>query len=149
MKEYCTLTLWHLRIQVWMVFICNLIPGMGEPGGLPSLGSQSWTRLKWLSSSSVSVQFKSVTQLCLTLWDLMDGSMPGFPVHQLQELAQTHVHWVGDAIKPYHPVIPFLPAFSLSHYQGLFQWVSCSHQVAKVLELHNQSFQRTFRTDFL
>ena len=65
----------------------------------------------------------------------MDCSMPGFPVHhQLPELAQTHVHWVGDAIQPFHPDIPFSPAFNLSQHQGLFQWVSPSHQVAKVLQ---------------
>ena len=56
----------------------------------------------------------------------MDCSTPGFPVHhQLPEPAQTHVHWVGDAIQPSHPLSsPTPPAFSLSHHQGLFQWVS-------------------------
>ena len=55
-----------------------------------------------------SVQFSSVTQLCLTLCDSMDYSTPGLPVHhQLPEFTQTHVHWVGDAIQPSHPVIPF------------------------------------------
>ena len=94
----------------------------------------------------------SVTQPCLTLCKPMDCSMPGFPVHhQLPELTQTHVHWVGDAIQPSHPLLsPSPPAFSLSQHQGLFQWVSSSHQVAKVLEfqLQHQSFQWTFRTDF-
>ena len=53
-------------------------------------------------------QFSSVTQLCPTLCNPMDCSMPGLLVqHQLLELAQTHVHWVGDAIQPSHPVIPF------------------------------------------
>ena len=63
-------------------------------------------------------------------------STPGFPVHhQLPELAQTHVHWVGDAIQPSHPLSsPSPPTFNLSQHQGLFQWVSSSHQVAKVLE---------------
>jgi len=56
--------------------------------------------------------------------------------HQLQEFAQTHLHWVGDAIQPSHPLYsPVLPAFNLSQHQGLFQWVSSSHQVAKILEL--------------
>ena len=62
------------------------------------------------------------------------------------------VHWVGDAIQPYHPLSsPSPPAPNLSQHQGLFQWVSSSHQVAKVLEfqLQHQSFQWTFRTDFL
>ena len=77
----------------------------------------------------------SVAQLCLTLCYPMNCSMPGFPVlHHLPELAQTPVHWVGDAIQPSHPLSsPSPPAFSLSQNQGLFQWVSSSYQVAKVL----------------
>ena len=65
----------------------------------------------------------------------MDCTMPGFPVHhQLPELAQTRVHWVSDAIQPSHPLSsPFPPALNLFQHQGLFQWVSSSHQVAKVL----------------
>ena len=100
-----------------------------------------------------SVQFNLVTQPCLTLCDPMDCSMPGFPAHhQLPELTQTHVHQVADAIQPSHPLSsPSPPAFSLSQHQRLFQWVSSSHQVAKVLELQlqHQSFQEMFRTDFL
>ena len=82
----------------------------------------------------------------------MDCSTPGFPVHhQLPELAQTHVHRVSDAIQPSHPLSsPFPHTFNLSHHQGIFQWVSSSHQVAKVLEfqLQHQSFQWELRTDF-
>ena len=80
----------------------------------------------------LSVQFSSVTQLCLTLCDPMGCSMPGFPVHhQFPELTQTHVHRVGDAIQPSHPLLsPSPPAFNSSQHQGLFQWVSSSHQVA-------------------
>ena len=78
-----------------------------------------------------------------TLFDPMDCSTPGLPVyHQLLELAQTHVRRVGDA--PSHPLLsPSSPAFNLSQHQGLFQGVSSSHQVTKVLELqlHHQSFQ--------
>ena len=100
----------------------------------------------------VSVQFSSVTQLCPTLCNPMDCSTPGFPVHhQLLELAHTHVHWVSDAIQPWHPLSsPSPPAFNLSQHQGLLQGVSSSHQVAKVLELQlqHQSFQWIFRTDF-
>ena len=77
----------------------------------------------------------------------MDCSMPGFPVHhQWLELTQTHVHWAGDAIQPSHPLSsPSPPALNLSQHQGLFKWVSSSHQVAKVLEseLQHQSFQWT------
>ena len=79
--------------------------------------------------------------------------MPGLPVHhQLPELTQTHDLWVGDAIQPSHPLSsPSPPTFNLSQHQGLFKWVSSSHQVAKVLEfqLQHQSFQWIFRTDFL
>ena len=71
--------------------------------------------------------------------------MPGFPVHrQLPDLAQTHVHQVSDAIHPSHPLLsPSPPVCSLSQHQGLFQGVSSSQQVAKLLEfqLHHQSFQ--------
>ena len=88
--------------------------------------------------------------------DHMDCSMPGFPVcHQLLELAQIHVYQVSDAIQPSNPLLyPFLPAFNLSQYQGLFQWVISLHQVAKVLEcqLQHQSFQSvliSFRIDWL
>ena len=94
----------------------------------------------------------SVAQLCLTLFDPTDFSPPGFPVHrQLPELAQTHVHWVGDIIQPSHPILPFPLALNLFQHQGLFQWVGSSHQVAKVLELQlqHQSFQWIFRVDFL
>ena len=95
-------------------------------------------------------QFSSITQLCLTLCDLMDWSTPGYPIHhQLLELAQTHVHQVGDDIQPSHPLSSPSPAFNLSQDQGLFKWVSSLHQVAKVLELQHQSFQWIFRTDLL
>ena len=100
-----------------------------------------------------SVQFSSVTQSCPTLCDPMNHSTPGLPVHhQLPELIQTHVHWVGDAIQPSHPLSsPSPPAFIHSQHQGLFKWVSSSHQMAKVLEfqLQHQSFRWIFRTDFL
>ena len=80
----------------------------------------------------------------------MDCSKPGLPVHhQLPEFTQTHT---GDAIQPSHPLSsPSPPAFNLSQHQGLFQWITSSHQVAKVLEfqLQHQSFQWIFRTDFL
>ena len=71
----------------------------------------------------VCLQFSSVAQSCLTLCDPMDCSTPGFPVHcKLWESTQTHVHWVGDAIQPSHPLSPpSPPAFSLSQHQGLFQ----------------------------
>ena len=77
---------------------------------------------------SHSVQFSSVAQLCLNLCDPMNHSMPGLPVHhQLPESTQTHVHWVSDAIQPFHPLSSPSPAFNLSQHQGLFKWVSSSH----------------------
>ena len=79
--------------------------------------------LKEQSQAKQSVQISSVAQLCLTLCDPMDCSMPGFLVHhQLPELAQTRVHRVDDAIQPSRPLSsPSPPAFNLSHIQGLFQ----------------------------
>ena len=81
----------------------------------------------------------------------MDCSTPVFPArHQLLEFTQTHVHSVSDAIQPSHPLSsPSPPTFNLSQHQGFFKWVSSSHQVAKVLEIHlqHQSFQYIFRTD--
>ena len=101
----------------------------------------------------ISVQFSSVSQLCLTLCDSMNHSMPGLPVHhQLPEFTQIHVHLVGDAIQPSHPLSsPSPPASNPSQNQGLYQWVNSSHEVAKGLEfqLQHQSFQWTPRTDLL
>ena len=95
--------------------------------------------------------FSAVAQSCPPLCNPMDCSTQGFPVHhQLPELAQTHVHWVRDAIQPsYHLLSLSPPVFDLSQHQGLFQWVSSLHQVAKVLELQLQhlSVQWIFRTD--
>ena len=94
----------------------------------------------------------SVAQLCPTLCDPTNCSTPGFPVlHHLPEFAQTHIHWVSDAIQPSHPLSPpSPPAFSLSQHQGLLQWVCSLHQVAKVLglQLQHRSFQWIFRVDF-
>ena len=93
------------------------------------------------------------SQSCLTLCDSMNHSTPGLPVHhQLPKITQIHVHQVGDAIQPSHPLSsPSPPASNPSQHQGLFQWVNSSHEVAKVLEfqLQHQSFQWTPRTDLL
>ena len=125
------------------------IPCIEEPGGLQLIGSQrvghDWSDLafmhnlgpenKWVTiKTGISkVQIRLVAQSCPTLCDPMNRSMPGLPVHhQLPEFTQTHIHWVGDAIQPSHPLSsPSSPAFNLSPHQGLFQWVSSSHQVAK------------------
>ena len=96
------------------------------------------------------VLYFSVAQSCPTLCDPIDCRTSGFPVlHYLPELAQTHVHWVSDAIQPSSSVIPF--SFNLSQHQGLFHSVNSSHQVVKVLELQlqHQCFRWILRTDFL
>ena len=82
----------------------------------------------------------SSVQSCPTLCDPVNCSTPGLPVHhQLLESTQTHVHWVGDAIQPFYPLsFPSPPALNLSQHQGLFQWVSSLHEVAKVLEFQLQ-----------
>ena len=93
-----------------------------------------------------------VTKSCLTLCDPMDCSTPDFPVHhQLPELTQSHVHWVGDAIQPSHPLLsPSPPAFNLSQHQTLYKWASSPHQVATLeFQLQHQSFQLIFKTGFL
>ena len=97
-------------------------------------------------------QFILVAQSCLTVCDPMDWSTPRLPVnHQFPEFTQTHVHWVGDAIQPSHPLLSTSPTISFSKHQSLSQSVSSLHQVAKVLglQLQHQSFQWIFRTDFL
>ena len=108
--------------------------------------------------SLCSVQFSSAAQSCPTLCNPKDCSTPGLPVHhQLLEFTQTHVRWVGDAIQQAHLLSsPSPTTFNLSQHQGLFQWISSLHQMAKVLEfqLQHQSFHEysgliSFRTDWL
>ena len=131
---------------LFLVFSNTTAQGLTD-SGLSSVSSvaQSEPTDNLLSS----VQLLSLVLLC----NPMDCSTPGFPVHHnFPELSQTHVHQVGDAIQPSHPLLsPSPPAFNLSQHQGVFQWVSSSHQVAKVLELQfqHQSYQWIFRTDFL
>ena len=113
-----------------------------------SLERWRWT-YKWRACPGsylwILLQFSSVAQSCPTLCDPMNRSMPGLPVHhQLPEFTQTHVHRVGDAIQPSHPLSsPSPPAPNPSQHQGLFQWVNSLHEVAKVLEfqLQHQFFQ--------
>ena len=80
------------------------------------------TSTTWEAHYTWFVKFSSVTQSFPTLFDPMDCSMPGFPVHhQLLDLTQTYVHWVGDAIQPSHPLLSLSPlTFNLSQHQGLF-----------------------------
>ena len=115
--------------------LASKIPWTEELGRLQSMGVQR-VRYDWTYTWEVSVQFSSVTQSCLTLCDPMNHSTPGLPVHhQLPEFTQTHVHWVGDAIQPSHPLSLGLEGIpNPFQHPGLFQWVNSSHEVAKVLE---------------
>ena len=135
----------HQVAKYWS-FICS-VSSSNEYSGL------NFLRMELVWSPCNPVQFSSVTQSCLTLCDPMSCSTPALPVHhQLPEFTQTHVHRVGDAIQPSHPLSsPSPPAPNPSQHQGLFQWVSSLHEVAKVLEfqLQHLSFQWTPRTDFL
>ena len=132
----------------------NYLASQPLQGTEPTLGEpwldhvrNIWTA--WLNFSGKK-DFSSVShvQLC----DPIDYSMPGFPVHhQLPELTQTDVHWVGDAIQLSQPLMsPSPPAFSISQQQGLFHWVSSSPSGGQSeFQLQHQSFHRIFRTDFL
>ena len=93
--------------------------------------------LQWIRQSGMSC-YCSVSQSCQTLCDSMDCSMPGFPViYHLPEFGQTHVHRVSDAFQPTRPLSSSSPpAFYLFQHQSLLQWMSSSHQVAKVLKFH-------------
>ena len=97
---------------------------------MPQALSNQWEKTSQLVTiRQDGVQFSSVTQSSATLCNPMDCSTPGLPVHhQLLEFTQTHVHRVGDAIQPSHPLLsPSPPAFNLSQHQGLFQQVSSLH----------------------
>ena len=113
-----------------------------------------WGGWKYLNTNRIFVVLAQFSRsVCPTLCDPMNRSTPGLPFHhQLPESTQTHVHWVGDAIQPCHPLSsPSPPTFNLSQHQGLFQWVRSSHQLAKVLkfQFQHQSYQWTPRTDLL
>ena len=109
---------------------------------ITSIILEAQCRKSWYNQ--IFSQFSSVAQSCLTLCDPMNRSTLGLPIHyQLPEFIQTHAHWVGDAIKPSHPLSsPSPPAPNPSQHQSLFQWVNSSHEVAKVLkfQLQQQSF---------
>ena len=129
---------WHLRSppsflwRAWIWTHSRAAPlGAAPPGSGPL-----WSFWKTKTRYESSVQFSSVAQSCPTLCNPMNHSTPGLPVyHQLPESTQTHVHQIGDAIQPSHLLSsPSPPALNLSQHQGLFKWVSSSHQVAKVLE---------------
>ena len=113
----------------WLFTSGDQNTGVSSSASVLPMSIQGWFPLRL-------TQFSSVAQSCLTLCDPVNHSTPGLPVHhQLSESTQTQDHQVGDAIQPSHPLSsPSPPALNLSQHQGLFQWVSSSHQVAKVLE---------------
>ena len=134
----------------WTIFDFYLLPRLIST--LAHLFKQLFNIPIWIINAlQTSVQF-GPSGMSNSLWPhgLQHIRLP-FPAHQqLTEPTQTHVHCFSDAIQPSHPLLfPSLPTFNLSQQQGLFQWVSSSHQVPKVLELQlqHQSFQWIFRTD--
>ena len=145
-RDYVVLS---TKLKVWIKILKVLICGHTSSGTFaicflsPKTVDESYMTVV-LSSLEFSSFYKhicwwycSVTKSCPNLYDPMDSSMPGSPVlYHLPEFSQIHVHRVGDAIQPSHPLSsPFPPAFNLSQHQGPFQWVGCLYQVAKVLEL--------------
>ena len=104
----------------------SLFPGKEQRCRLDTGAQGDNKRVGWIERAALthiqSVQLLSCVQLC----DPINCSTPGLPVHhQLPEFAQTHVHCIGDAIQPSHPLSsPSPPALNLSQHQGLFKWVS-------------------------
>ena len=109
-------------------------PGSPVPGILQARILE-WVAISFSNAWKGKVKVKSLSRVLLFVTP-MDCSTPGLPIHhQLPELTQNHVYWVGDAIQLFHPLSsPSPPAFNLFQHQGLFKWVSSSHHVAKVLE---------------
>ena len=110
--------------------------------------------LKYIPKSRISELFFVVLQLLSHVQlfcNPMDCNMPGFPVPQhLPDFVQTYVHWVGNVIQLSDPLSSSsFPELNLPQHQGLFQCVSSSQHMSKVLELQHQSFQWIFRTDFI
>ena len=141
--QSCLTTLWTYGLQPASLLCPWNFPGKNTGMGchfllqgiFPTRGSNLCLLhlLHWqMGSSPLAAPGKhrlrfccSFAQSCPTLCDPMDSSTPGFPVHHLSELAQTHFQWVSDAVHPSHPLSsPTPPAFNLYQHQGLFQWVS-------------------------
>ena len=112
------------KLTSWVLFAC--LDNLRFFTTYSQIFTYYWLQLnKYELTSWYSIQFSSVAQSCLTLCDPMNRSMPGLPVHhQLPDSTQTHVHWVGDAFQPSHPLpSPSPPALNRAQHQGLFQWV--------------------------
>ena len=145
--SYHFLSICILRSE-WISFRQYIYMGLDfvsiQPAFWPSL-------LLWIIFHVVclsSVQFSH--SVMSNSFDPMDYTMPGFQVyHQPLEFTHTHVHKVSVALQQSNPLLTTSPAFYLSQYQGLSQWFSSSHQVAKVLEFQHQYFRWIFRTDLL
>ena len=118
---------WKDMLKLNLLYFGHLIQTLGDGEGQGSLASCS----PWGHKESERTEQLNDKGLC---------SMPGSSIlHYLPEFAQTHVHWVSDAIQPSHLLSPSSPtALNLSQHQGLFQWISCLHQVTKLLELQLQ-----------
>ena len=133
--------LWRRASQPMPVFLPGEFHGQRRLSGYSPQHRKELDMTEWLTLHfHFSVQFSSVAQSCPTLCDSMNRSTPGLPVHHhLPEFTQTHVHWVRDAIQPFHSrSSPSPPAPNPSQHQSLFQWVNSSHEVAKVLEFQLQ-----------
>ena len=130
------------RILEWVAMLSSRgssNPGI-KPASLMSLALAGWFFITSATCEALRnpVQCSSVQSLShVGLCDPMDCSTPGSPfLHCLPEFAQTHVHWVSDAVQPSHPLSPpSPPSLNISQHRGLFRWVNSVHQVAKVLEL--------------
>ena len=135
----CMCALVYVCVLLWeSQFLGRLIRSLGVPKERGVCNSEGGEKGKgfFFSSTFPSLQFSSVAKSCPTLSDPMKHSTPGLPAHhQLPEFTQTHIHRVSDAIQPFHPLSsPSPPAYNPSHHQSHFQWVTSSHEVAKVLE---------------
>ena len=130
-KVYFGIISTYFLLHVFSIHFCNFFCASNMIS-ISSLLKAFFSKYICISS----VQLSSVAQLCPTLCDPMDRSMPGLPVyHQLLEFNQTHVHQVSDAIQPSHPRSSASPpAPNRPQHQSLFQRVSSFHQVAKVLK---------------
>ena len=141
---------WASRLQLWESQIWGQVQDGNIKRSLTHFVPETHSSYRYIQNQFSSVQSLSRVRLFETPWST---AHPDLPVcHQLPESTKTHVHWVGDVIQPSHPLSsPSPPALNPSQHQGLFKWVSSSHQVAKILEfqLQHQSFQWTPRTDLL